>query len=97
MINRAIIIVLDGFGVGELPDAHVYGDEGSNTLVGIYNSEHPNLPNMKSLGLYNIDGVDIADKAGNVHSLSFRMPVAIVLGLPDGLKEFPVLLRTGFC
>ena len=66
MINRAIIIVLDGFGVGELPDAHVYGDEGSNTLVGIYNSEHPNLPNMKSLGLYNIDGVDIADKAGNV-------------------------------
>lgn len=39
MINRAIIIVLDGFGVGELPDAHVYGDEGSNTLVGIYNSE----------------------------------------------------------
>ena len=66
MINRAIIIVLDGFGVGELPDAHVYGDEGSNTLVGIYNSEHPNLPNMKSLGLYNIDGVDIVDKAENV-------------------------------
>ena len=66
MINRAIIIVLDGFGVGELPDAHVYGDEGSNTLVGIYNSERPNLPNMKSLGLYNIDGVDIADKAENV-------------------------------
>ena len=48
MINRAIIIVLDGFGVGELPDAHVYGDEGSNTLVGIYNSEHPNLPNTNA-------------------------------------------------
>ena len=63
MINRAIIMVLDGFGVGEAPDANLYGDEGSNTLVNIYNAEHPNLPNMKSLGLYNIDGVEIADKA----------------------------------
>ena len=34
MINRAIIIVLDGFGVGELPDANVYGDCGRNTLEG---------------------------------------------------------------
>lgn len=63
MINRAIIIVIDGFGVGELPDANLYKDEGSNTLLGIYNKEHPNLPNMKSLGLYNIDGVEISDKA----------------------------------
>ena len=63
MINRAIIMVLDGFGVGEAPDANLYGDEGSNTLVNIYNAVHPNLPNMKSLGLYNIDGVEIADKA----------------------------------
>ena len=63
MINRAIIIVIDGFGVGELPDARLYKDEGSNTLLGIYNQEHPNLPNMKSLGLYNIDGVEISDKA----------------------------------
>ena len=47
MINRTIIMVLDGFGVGEAPDANIYGDEGSNTLVNIYNAEHPNLPNMK--------------------------------------------------
>ena len=63
MINRAIIIVLDGFGVGEAPDANDYGDRGSNTLVNLYNLEHPNLPNMKTMGLYNIDGIDIADKA----------------------------------
>lgn len=63
MINRAIIMVLDGFGVGEAPDAKLYGDEGSNTLVNIYNAVHPNLPNMKKLGLYNIDEIDIADKA----------------------------------
>lgn len=63
MINRAIIIVLDGFGVGEAPDADKYGDVGSNTLLGIYNSRHPELPNMKSMGLYNIDGIEIKDKA----------------------------------
>lgn len=66
MINRAIIIVLDGFGIGELPDANIYGDEGSNTLVNIYNEEHPKLTNMKKLGLYNINGVDIDDKELNV-------------------------------
>ena len=62
MINRAVIMVIDGFGVGEAPDAKQYGDEGSNTLVNIYNQVHPQLPNMKKLGLYNIDGVEIADK-----------------------------------
>lgn len=62
MINRAVIIVLDGFGVGELPDADRYGDIGSNTLVGIYNQTKPNLPNMRKLGLYNIDGIAINDK-----------------------------------
>lgn len=66
MINRAIIIVLDGFGAGEAPDAKKYGDEGSNTLVNIYNQTHPNLPNMKKLGLYNIDGIDISDKEPKV-------------------------------
>lgn len=62
MINRAIIIVLDGFGVGELPDADVYGDVGSNTLKGIYETCKPNIPNMKKMGLYNIDGIGIDEK-----------------------------------
>lgn len=62
MINRAIIIVLDGFGVGELPDANVYGDEGSNTLKGIYENCKPHLPNMKKIGLYNIENIGISEK-----------------------------------
>ena len=62
MINRAIIIVLDGFGVGELPDANVYGDCGSNTLEGIYNNTSLKLQNMRKLGLYNIDGLKINEK-----------------------------------
>lgn len=62
MINRVIIMVLDGFGIGEAPDAKKYGDEGSNTLAGIYNDVSLNIPNMQKLGLYNIDGVDVGEK-----------------------------------
>lgn len=62
MINRAIVIVLDSFGVGELPDAKEYGDEGSNTLRGIYNNTKLEIPNMKKLGLYNIQNIDITEK-----------------------------------
>lgn len=61
MINRIIIMVLDGFGIGEAPDAKNYGDEGSNTLGGIYNNAILNIPNMQKLGLYNIDGVKVGE------------------------------------
>jgi len=66
MINRAIIIVLDGFGVGELPDADKYLDVGSNTLKGIYEKCKPKLPNLKKLGLYNIENIGIEEKEENV-------------------------------
>ena len=65
MIKRVITIVLDGFGVGEAPDANVYGDEGSNTLAGIYNNTNLKIPNMKKLGLYNIEGIEIKEKEEN--------------------------------
>lgn len=62
MIKRAILIVLDGFGIGEAPDAKDYHDEGSNTLKGIYENTKLNIPNMKKLGLYNIDNIEINEK-----------------------------------
>ena len=62
MINRVITIVLDGFGVGELPDSREYRDEGSNTIAGIYNNTKLELPNMKKIGLYNIDGINLEEK-----------------------------------
>ena len=52
MIDRAIVIVLDSFGVGEAPDASEYGDKGANTLGHIYESVGLNVPNMKKLGLF---------------------------------------------
>ena len=59
-MKRVAIIVLDSVGIGELPDAAKYGDEGSNTLVNI-KKEYPefSVPNMAELGLGNIEGEDI--------------------------------------
>lgn len=55
--KRIFLIVLDSFGIGELPDAADYGDSGSNTLAAIARSEHFQMQNMTELGLFNIDGV----------------------------------------
>ncbi|MGA7614546.1 MAG: phosphopentomutase [Thermoanaerobaculia bacterium] len=49
--NRAIVIVCDSLGVGELPDAAEYGDRGSNTLGHILEQARPSLPNLEQLGL----------------------------------------------
>lgn len=56
-INRAIIIVLDSLGVGELPDAEMFDDSGSDTLGNINKSYPLNIPNLRKLGLGNIDNV----------------------------------------
>lgn len=55
-INRVFIIVLDSFGIGELPDAADFGDTGSNTLKAIASSPKFDVPNLTRLGLFNIDG-----------------------------------------
>lgn len=60
--KRVFWIVLDSFGVGELPDAAAFGDEGSNTLAACAATGELNIPNMISLGLGNIDGVSCIDK-----------------------------------
>ena len=57
MAKRFFLIVLDSFGVGELPDAHKWHDEGSNTLGAIRNHSNFNCPELERMGLFNIDGV----------------------------------------
>jgi len=57
-MSRFTIIVLDSFGVGELPDADRFQDQGSHTLKHISEQVADfHIPNMVRLGLYNIDGV----------------------------------------
>ena len=56
-MKRIFLIVLDSVGIGEMPDAGAYGDEGSNTLAAAATSSYFSMPNMQRLGLFNIDGV----------------------------------------
>lgn len=63
MKKRLFLIVLDSFGIGEEPDAHLWHDEGSNTLGAIRESKYFNCPNLEKLGLFNIDGVEGGVKA----------------------------------
>lgn len=58
MIDRIIIIVLDSVGIGELPDAYKFGDEGSNTLVNTAKAVGGlNVPNLESFGLGKIGDI----------------------------------------
>lgn len=57
-MKRTFLIVLDSVGIGEMPDAAEYGDKGTNTLKSAARSPYFNMPNMKNLGLFNIDGID---------------------------------------
>lgn len=63
MKNRAILIVMDSVGVGELPDARLYKDEGSNTLGNIV-KQVPNikLTNLVQLGIGNIESTGLEKK-----------------------------------
>lgn len=73
MAKRVFLIVLDSFGVGELPDAEEFGDKGSNTLRSCYNTGKLNVPNMQSLGLFNIDGVTVGEKVDSPRGFYGRL------------------------
>ena len=60
-IKRVFLIVLDSVGIGEQEDSQLYGDEGSNTLKSCFLQNGFNAPNMKKMGLFNIDGIDYTD------------------------------------
>ncbi len=55
-MKRIFIIVLDSFGIGEMPDAADYGDQGANTLGAVKKSPAFRMENMKRLGLFQIEG-----------------------------------------
>lgn len=62
MKKRVFLIVLDSLGIGEMPDASRFGDEGSNTLKSISKSKFFKADNLSKAGLFNIDGVDCGVK-----------------------------------
>jgi phosphopentomutase len=62
--SRAIVIVLDSVGIGELPDAAAYGDQGSDTLGHIAAAVPLSLPALRSLGLDRVARLGPAPTAG---------------------------------
>ncbi|MEG1896169.1 MAG: phosphopentomutase [Oscillospiraceae bacterium] len=63
MAKRVFLIVLDSFGIGDMPDAKKFGDEGSNTLLTISKSSKFSTPQLSKLGLFNIDKVICGEKS----------------------------------
>ena len=62
-MKRVFLIVLDSFGIGQMPDGEKFGDVGVNTLRSCAASSKLHIPNMIAAGLGNIDGVACLPKA----------------------------------
>ena len=62
-MKRIFLIVLDSFGIGQMPDAAAFGDVEVNTLAACASSRELHIPNMIAAGLGNIDGVTCLPKA----------------------------------
>lgn len=76
-MSKIAIVVLDSVGIGALPDAEEYGDAGSNTVGNIARSVPGfDLPNLRQLGLGNIDGFDGFSPLADVEGAYGRMMLA---------------------
>ena len=74
-MKRVFLVVLDSFGVGALPDAAAYGDEGSDTRLACAKTGLLHVPNLEKMGLFQIDGVSPASSV-NPFAAYGRMPEA---------------------
>lgn len=75
-MKRVFLIVLDSCGCGAMPDSETFGDVNVHTLRSCASSEKFSMPNMKKLGLGNIDGLEFLGRepepAGAVARLAER-------------------------
>lgn len=74
--KRVFLIVLDSFGIGAMEDAPAYGDFGVNTLRSVFQSAYFSMPNMRKMGLFNIDGVEVSKKVKSPTAAIARMAEA---------------------
>ena len=75
-MKRVFLIVLDSFGIGEMPDADKFGDVGTNTLLTCSKSPYFSMPNMGKLGLFNIEGVTAGNRQEKITGKVARMTEA---------------------
>lgn len=75
--DRAIVVVLDGVGVGHAPDAERYGDEGANCLTNCADVVGSlALPNMGSMGLGNLTPIAGTPPSSNARGAFARLDEA---------------------
>lgn len=75
--KRVFLIVLDSFGIGYEPDADAFGDVGANTLLRISASEKFNIPNLLSLGLGSLDGVNFLPRGDGLGAVARMREVSL--------------------
>lgn len=75
-MKRIFLIVLDSVGIGAMKDAEEYGDQGTNTLASAASSSFFSMPNMKKMGLFNIDGVTVEKEESRPAARYARMKEA---------------------
>ena len=74
MAKRAFLIVLDSVGIGAMPDAYKWNDEGSHTLNAIRMHPAFHCPNLQELGLFNIEKTE--EKVASPRTCYARMTEA---------------------
>ena len=72
-MKRVFLIVLDSFGIGEMPDAEAYGDINVNTLRSVSKSPYFHMEHMRDMGLFQIDGVGVGEKTEHPTAAYARM------------------------
>jgi phosphopentomutase len=73
-MKRVVILLLDGVGIGELPDAGRFGDAGSNSLANTAKAVGGlNLPNLQALGLGNISALEGCPPAASASAAFGKM------------------------
>src|SRR5215467_9388959 len=76
IFKRAIVIVMDSVGIGEMPDADAYGDRGSNTLGNIARRVPLRVPTLRALGLDRLVSLGGSPPDGEARAAIGRMAEA---------------------
>lgn len=85
-MKRVFLIVLDSFGVGQMEDAGDYGDFHVNTIGSVSKSPYFALPNLQKMGLFQIEGVQVAKKADGTEWTAKEPHTAVVARMREASK-----------